>query len=128
MHPPKSAFKSLILILTMPLCQHLLLTMSTHPTSVELNDSECEKGQVTQRPLIPYEPSKSSILMMTTRETIKMKAREGESNQAVLSNGADAEEYVKHLLSFDRFMQKKGYRADLETHPSVIGMGHYGIV
>ena len=51
-HPAKSVFKHVIL--TMPLCQHLLLTMSTIPTSVELNDSECEKGQVTQQPPIPY--------------------------------------------------------------------------
>ena len=46
-HPAKSAFKRLILMT--PLCQHRLLTMSTNPMSVELNGSECEKGQVTQR-------------------------------------------------------------------------------
>jgi hypothetical protein len=69
--PAKSGFKSLIL--TTPLCQHLLLTMSTNPMSVELNDSEYEKGQVTQQPLIPYAASKSSLLMMTTRKTVKMK-------------------------------------------------------
>ena len=44
--PVKSAFKRLILTMTTPLCQHLLLTTSTNPTSVELNDSECEKGQI----------------------------------------------------------------------------------
>ena len=110
-HPAKSAFKRLILM--MPLCQHLLLTMSTNPTSVELNDSECEKGQVTQRPPIPYAASKSSLLMMTTRRTIKMKMREGEHRQAILGDGADGEEYVKHLMSFDRLMEKKGYGADL---------------
>jgi hypothetical protein len=45
-HPAKSAFKHLILMT--PICQHLLLTISSIPTSVKLNDSECEKGQVTQ--------------------------------------------------------------------------------
>jgi len=44
----KRAFKRLIL--TTPLCQHLLLPMSTNPRSVELNDSKCKKGQVTQQP------------------------------------------------------------------------------
>jgi hypothetical protein len=87
--------------------------MSTNPTSVELNDSECKKGQVTQRPPIPYAASKSGLLMMTTRGTVKMKMPEGERKQAILSNGVDGEEYVKHLMSFDQLMEKKGYRADL---------------
>ena len=109
--PAKSAFKRLIL--TMPLCQHLLLTSSTIPTSVELNDSECKKDQVSQQPPIPYATSKSSLLMMTTRETVKMKTPEGEHKQAILGYGADEEEYVKHLMSFDRLLEKKGYKSDL---------------
>ena len=111
-HPAKSAFKRLIL--TTPLRQHLLLTMSTNPMSVELNDSECEKGQVTQQHPIPYAASKSSLIMMTTRGTVKMKTPEGDLHkQAILGNGADREEYVEHLMSFDQLMEKKGYRADL---------------
>jgi hypothetical protein len=51
--------------------------------------------------------------MMTTRRTIKMKMREGEHRQAILGDGADGEEYVKHHMSFDRLMEKKEYRADL---------------
>jgi hypothetical protein len=51
--------------------------------------------------------------MMTTRETVKMKTPEGEHKQAIIGNGADAEEYVKHLMSFDQLMEKKGHRADL---------------
>ena len=58
---------------------------------MELNDSECEKGQVTQQPPIPYAASKSSLLMMTSRETIKMKTPEGEHKQAVLGNEVDGE-------------------------------------
>ena len=48
-------------------------------------------------------------------ETIKIKTPEGESKQAILGDGADAEEYVKHLMSFDWFMEKKWYGADLEN-------------
>jgi hypothetical protein len=58
--------------------------------------------------------------MMTTRETIKTKTPEGESKQAVLCNGADAEEYVKHLMSFNWFMQKKRYRADPESSTKAV--------
>ena len=51
--------------------------------------------------------------MMTTRGTVKIKTPEGEHRQAILGDGADGEEYIKHLMSFDRLMEKKEHRADL---------------
>jgi hypothetical protein len=44
---------------------------------------------------------------------------EGESKQRHLGNGADGEEYMKHLMSFFRFMEKKGYEADLKVSSKV---------
>jgi hypothetical protein len=116
-HPAKSAFKRLIL--TMPLCQHLLLGMSSTPTSHELSDAECKKGQVAQQPPIPYAVSKNVLLISTLKETIKIKMPKGESKQTLLGNRADGEEYVKHLMSFFLFMEKKGYKADLEAAAKV---------
>jgi hypothetical protein len=87
--------------------------MSSIPTSVKLNDSKCKKGHVTQQPPIPYAVSKAGLLMMTTRGTVKIKTTEGEHKQAILGNGADGEEYIKHLMSFDCLMEKKEHRADL---------------
>ena len=95
--PAKSAFKRLIL--ETPLYQHLLLTMSSTPTS-ELNDAECEKGHVTQRPPIPYATSKAESTMKASRETIKMKTSEGEVKVAVLGDSPGAEEYLQHLNTF----------------------------
>ncbi len=43
----------------------------------------------------------------------------GESKQTLLGDGADGEDYVKHLLSFFWFMEKKGYEADLEVAAKV---------
>ncbi len=86
-HPANSAFKRLIL--KTPLCQHLLLSMSSNLTSVEISDADCEKGQVSQRPPISYATSKSSTALMSSRDTIKMKTPEGESKQTLLNNGAD---------------------------------------
>jgi hypothetical protein len=51
--------------------------------------------------------------MMTTRGTVKIKMTEGEHKQAILDNGADGEEYIKHLMAFDRLMEKKEHKADL---------------
>jgi hypothetical protein len=36
--------------------------------------------------------------MMTTRGTVKIKTTEGEHKQAILGDGADGEEYIKHLM------------------------------
>ncbi len=51
--------------------------------------------------------------MMTTRGTVKIKMTEGEHKQAILGNGADGEEYIKHLMAFDCLMEKKDHKADL---------------
>jgi hypothetical protein len=93
--------------------------MSSTPASQELSDAECKKGQVTQRPPIPYAVSKNGLLLSTLREIIKIKMPKGESKQTLLGNGADGEEYVKHLMSFTRFMEKKGYEADLKAASKV---------
>ena len=75
--------------------------MSSTLASIELSNADCEKGQVTQQPPIAYAESKASTALMSTRDTIKMKTPEGESKQTLLGNGADEEEYVEHLMSFD---------------------------
>jgi hypothetical protein len=87
--------------------------MSSTPTSHELSNAECKKGQVTQRLSILYTVSKNGLLVSTLQETIKIKMPKGESKQTLLGNGADGEECVKHLMSFFQFIEKKGYEADL---------------
>ncbi len=87
--------------------------------SYELSDADCKKGHVTQRPPIPYAVSKNGLLMSTLQETVKIKMPKGESKQSLLGNRADGEEYVKHLMSFFRFMEKKGYEADLKAASKV---------
>jgi hypothetical protein len=93
--------------------------MSSIPTSYKLSNADCKKGQVTQLLPILYAVSKNGLLMSTLQETVKIKMPKGESKQSLLGNGADREEYVKHLMSFARFMEKKGYKADLEAASKV---------
>jgi hypothetical protein len=103
--PAKSAFKRLIL--KTPLYRHLLLTMSSTPTT-DLSDQECEKGQLTQRPPIPYATSKAETILKASRETVKMKTPEGEVKMAVLGDGSPgAEEYLQHLNAFLRMLARK---------------------
>ncbi len=44
---------------------------------------------------------------------------ERESKHSLLGDRADREEYLKHLMSFFRLMEKKGYKADLEKASQV---------
>jgi len=74
--PAKSAFKHLIL--KTPLYRHLMLTMSSILVT-ELTDQECEKGQLTQRPPIPYATSKAETILKASRETVKMRPRRTKS-------------------------------------------------
>jgi hypothetical protein len=62
--------------------------MSSTSTS-ELNDADCEKGQVSQRPPISYATSKDDAPIKASRETIKMKTPEGEVKVAVLGEAQD---------------------------------------
>jgi hypothetical protein len=86
--------------------------MSSIPTS-KLNDAECEKGHVTQRPPIPYATSKVETTLKASRETVKMKTPEGEVKVAVLGDSPGAEEYLQHLTAFLRMLTRKKYEDDM---------------
>jgi hypothetical protein len=87
--------------------------------SYELSNADCKKGQVTQRPPILYAVFKNGLLVSTSQETVNIKTPKGESKQSLLGDGVDGEEYVKHLMSFFQFMEKKGYEKDLEAAAKV---------
>jgi len=81
--------------------------MSSIPVT-ELTDQECEKGQLTQRPPIPYAtPKAETISLKASRETVKMKTSEGEVKMAVLGDNPGLEEYLQHLNSFLRILSRK---------------------
>jgi len=80
--------------------------MSSIPVT-KLTDQECEKGQLTQRPPIPYATPKAETSLKASRETVKMKTSEGEDKMAVLGDNPGPEEYLQHLNSFLRILSRK---------------------
>jgi len=68
---------------------------------------ECEKGQLTQWPPIPYAISKAETILKASRETVKMKTPEGEVKMAVLGDSPGTEEYLQHLNAFQRMLSRK---------------------
>jgi hypothetical protein len=90
--------------------------------SNELNDADCEKGHVTQRPPIPYATSKAESTMKASRETIKMKTPEGEVKVAVLGDSPDTKEYLQHLNAFLQMLTRKKYEDDLLKLTKTVGV------
>jgi hypothetical protein len=86
--------------------------MSSTSTS-ELNDSDCEKGHVSQRPPISYATSKDEASIKASRETIKMKTPEGEVKVAVLGDSPGPEEYLQHISTFVRMLERRKITDDL---------------
>jgi hypothetical protein len=78
--------------------------MSTTSTS-ELNNADCKKGHVFQRPPILYATSKDEASVKASRETIKMKTPEGEVKVAVLGDSPGPEEYLQHISTFVRMLE-----------------------
>jgi len=86
--------------------------MSSTPTS-KLNDADCKKGHVSQRPPISYALSKDETAMNASRETIKMKTPEGEVKVAVLGDSPGPEEYQQHINNIVRMLERKKIKDDL---------------
>jgi len=86
--------------------------MSSTPTS-ELNNADCKKGHMSQRPPISYALSKDETAMKASRETIKMKTPGGEVKVAVLGDNPGAEEYLQHINNFIRMLERKKIEEDL---------------
>jgi len=73
----------------------------------ELTDQECEKGQLTQQPPIPYATPKAETSLKASRETVKMRTAEGDIKMAVLGYSPGPEEYLQHINSFLRTLSRK---------------------
>jgi hypothetical protein len=86
--------------------------MSTTSTS-DLNDADCEKGHISQRPPISYATSKDEASIKASRETIKMKTPEGEVKVAVLGDSPGPEEYLQQISTFIRMLERRKISDDL---------------
>ena len=86
--------------------------MSSTATS-KLNDVDCKKGHVSQRPPISSATSKDKASVKASRETIKMKTPKGEVKVAVLGDCPGPEEYLQHISSFIRMLERKKVTDDM---------------
>ena len=94
--PPRSSFKRLVIGTEL----YLSSRMSVPLKSPEgLKDHECEKGNLSHRPPIPYVPPTDLLPATSKIETIKIKVSDGSTvNMKIFSVGSP-EEYLSHIVA-----------------------------
>jgi hypothetical protein len=102
---PRSAFKRLMLSTT--LWQHAKMS-TTLKTAKGLKVYECEKGQLSSRPSIPYIPPTDLVTTKEAPESLKIKLPDGTIfNMPIFSQG-NTEEYLAHAIVVLCLISQKG--------------------
>ena len=80
-----------------------------------LKDHECEKGNLSHRPPIPYVPPTDLLPATSKIETIKIKVSDGSTvNMKIFSIGSP-EEYLSHIVAVLHLIDRKGLREQSKT-------------
>ncbi len=76
-----------------------------------LKDSECEKGNLSHRPPIPYGPPTDLLLATNNKiETIKIKVADGSTVNMKIFLVGSPEEYLSHIVAVLGLIDRKGLR------------------
>jgi hypothetical protein len=104
---PKSPFKKLLL--GTELWRHTYVKMSTNLKSPNmLKDAECKKGQLSQRPPIPYVPVVDVVTPKEEPQVLKVKLPDESHISAPIFSCGNKEEYLAHIVAVLRIIKQKG--------------------
>jgi len=81
-------------------------------TQEVLKDNECERGNVVNRPPIPYVPPVDPHEKQGT-EQIKVKLPDGTHFQMSAFRAGNNEEYIEHVILVLRLLDQKGIKFDI---------------
>ena len=109
--PPRSSFKRLILG-TPALLKAIMSGNNIKGTQEVLKDNECERGNVVNRPPIPYVPPTDPYKKRDT-EQIKVKLPDGTHFQMSAFRAGNNEEYIEHVISVLCLLDQKGIKSDI---------------
>jgi hypothetical protein len=105
--PPKSPFKKLLL--GTGLWRYTYVKMSTNLKSTDtLKDTECEKGQLSQRPPIPYVPVVDVVTPKKDPAVLKVKLPNDSHISIPIFSRGNNEEYIAHIVAVLRIIKQKG--------------------
>jgi hypothetical protein len=83
--------------------------MSTNLKSTDmLKDAECEKGQISQRPPIPYVPVVDVVTPKEDPAVLKVKLPDDSHISVPIFSRGNNEEYIAHIVAVLRIVKQKG--------------------
>ena len=80
-----------------------------------LKDHECEKGNLSHRPPIPYVPPTDLLPATSKIETIKIKVSDGTTVSMKIFSVGSPEEYLSHIMAVLHLIDRKGLREQSST-------------
>jgi hypothetical protein len=104
---PKSPFKKLLL--GTGLWHYTYVKMSTNLKSTDmLKDAECKKGQLSQRPPIPYVPVVDAVTPKEDPAVLKVKLPDDSHISIPIFSCGNNKEYIAHIVAVLRIVEQKG--------------------
>jgi hypothetical protein len=83
--------------------------MSTNLKSLDvLKDAECEKGQLSQRPPIPYVPVVDVVTPKEEPPVLKVKLPNASHISVPIFSHGNNKEYLAHIVAVLRIIEQKG--------------------
>ncbi len=102
--PPKSSFKKLLL--GTGLWQHAKMS-TTLKTPNGLNNSECKKGQLSNRLPIRYVPEVDIVMPKEEPQTLKVKLLDESHLNMPIYSRRNTKEYLAHIIAVLQIINKK---------------------
>jgi hypothetical protein len=103
--PPKSPFKKLLL--GTGLWQYTKMSFSLKSPN-GLKDAECEKGQLSHWPPIPYVPVIDVVMPKEEPQLYKVKLTDASHLSIPIYSRGNNKEYLVHIVAVLRIIEQKG--------------------
>ena len=117
--PPKSPFKKLLL--GTGLWRYTYVKMSTNLKSTDmLKDVECEKGQLSQRPPIPYVPVVDLVTPKEDPAVLKVKLPDDSHISVPIFSHGNSEKCIGHIVVVLRIIEQKGLHKKCRVHAKAV--------
>jgi hypothetical protein len=117
--PPKSPFKKLLL--GTGLWRYTYVKMSTNLKSTDmLKDAECEKGQLAQRPPIPYVPVVDLVTPKEDSAVLKVKLPDNSHISIPIFSHGNNKEYIAHIVAVLRIIEQKGLHKKCRVYAKAV--------
>jgi hypothetical protein len=85
-----------------------------------LKDAECKKGQLAQRPPIPYVPVVDVLTPKEDPAVLKVKLPDGSHISVPIFSHGNNEEYIVHIVAVLRIIEQKGLHKKCRVHAKAV--------